>query len=1010
MSILLMLGAGKRQLKFADRKYNLLKDTDITSFRWIINIFKKINVKIYLVLGHQAGKLRSDFQDCTYIINEEWNTTGPAYSLLKASFEKDKDYFVSYTDIVYGEPAVSKLFNMRGDIIVTGDSQWLNRYHGRSQKDISSCEKIISNKDSVIKLGVALPEEISEEFIGLILFKKNVIKYLDKNKVFLQKEFKNNTLTELIEYLRINRFEVNKVDISGSWAELNDSRDLARFILKTKAQALLNLKKLLKHSIICDQFTFRKNDWENNKDLVIKKISEKFERVIIRSSSHREDTFNKSNAGAFESVLNVHTFDSVKLEKAINKVLDAYTNPIETDEVLVQPMLKNIITNGVVMTRCLNTSAPYYVLNYQHSSRSDDITSGKGTDIQTTYVLKNVNKFSKNKYFIKKIITAVREIERLVDYDSLDIEFAITSEGDICIFQVRPISSNMSSASFDDNSIYYKIKREQKNFVNLNDNLHDAKINNLYGVMPDWNPAEILGIRPNRLAVSLYSKLIMSDVWSQQRFEFGYKDLRPNKLLYNFCGHSYVNVKSSLKSFIPYKLHKSVTEKYLKYNLNWLLNKPEYHDKIEFEVLPTCFDLNLSKWRNRYVDSKILNVREYNSLFENLKIITCNAKNKIDSHFSDIEILNKKNETYKLIKNPISKLNLLINDCKRYGTLPFAHLARNCFISMRLLNSAVEIGSLDSNSVSDFVLGLNTVSKELIVDSYNCSNSKLTWREFINKYGHLRNGTYDINSLSYAEDSEFYLKPLLNNTSDNFHKSNNANSLWEKNKKDFEKLLIKYQLFENIHEFESYAKKSIEGREYAKFVFSKNITKIFDEIIAIGKACSVSRNMLSFFSINEILDQISYDSDLDNFERFVNSQIENRKKNHSINSLIELPPLLSKKEDFAIFSLPEYVINFIGHKSEIAEIVHITPSRNTNDLVNKIVLIENADPGYDWIFGNNIKGLITKYGGANSHMAIRAAENNVLAGLGVGEKNFNSYVLAKRIELNSEKQFIRVIN
>ena len=46
----------------------------------------------------------------------------------------------------------------------------------------------------------------------------------------------------------------------------------------------------------------------------------------------------------------------------------------------------------------------------------------------------------------------------------------------------------------------------------------------------------------------------------------------------------------------------------------------------------------------------------------------------------------------------------------------------------------------------------------------------------------------------------------------------------------------------------------------------------------------------------------------------------------------------------------------------------------TNSLRNKIVLIEGADPGFDWIFSQNIAGLITKYGGANSHMAIRSAE------------------------------------
>ena len=62
-----------------------------------------------------------------------------------------------------------------------------------------------------------------------------------------------------------------------------------------------------------------------------------------------------------------------------------------------------------------------------------------------------------------------------------------------------------------------------------------------------------------------------------------------------------------------------------------------------------------------------------------------------------------------------------------------------------------------------------------------------------------------------------------------------------------------------------------------------------------------------------------------------------------------------------------------------------------SNLTNKIVLIENADPGYDFIFTKNIKGLITKYGGSNSHMAIRCSELNIPAAIGVGDKNFEKY-------------------
>ena len=62
------------------------------------------------------------------------------------------------------------------------------------------------------------------------------------------------------------------------------------------------------------------------------------------------------------------------------------------------------------------------------------------------------------------------------------------------------------------------------------------------------------------------------------------------------------------------------------------------------------------------------------------------------------------------------------------------------------------------------------------------------------------------------------------------------------------------------------------------------------------------------------------------------------------------------------------------------------------DLNDKIVLIEGADPGYDWIFTTRFVGLITKFGGANSHMAIRCAEMQIPAAIGA----VNRFISPKR--------------
>ena len=83
--------------------------------------------------------------------------------------------------------------------------------------------------------------------------------------------------------------------------------------------------------------------------------------------------------------------------------------------------------------------------------------------------------------------------------------------------------------------------------------------------------------------------------------------------------------------------------------------------------------------------------------------------------------------------------------------------------------------------------------------------------------------------------------------------------------------------------------------------------------------------------------------------------------------------------------------------------------KNFNKIQNSIILIENADPGYDFLFSNNISGLITKYGGSNSHMAIRCMELNIPAIVGVGEKKYTEIMNAKKLFLDCKNNNYKII-
>ena len=73
-------------------------------------------------------------------------------------------------------------------------------------------------------------------------------------------------------------------------------------------------------------------------------------------------------------------------------------------------------------------------------------------------------------------------------------------------------------------------------------------------------------------------------------------------------------------------------------------------------------------------------------------------------------------------------------------------------------------------------------------------------------------------------------------------------------------------------------------------------------------------------------------------------------------------------------------------------------------------MIENADPGFDWIFSKNPSGLITKFGGMASHMAIRCAELNLPAAIGCGEILFNQLKQSEKISLDCKNMDILILN
>ena len=134
------------------------------------------------------------------------------------------------------------------------------------------------------------------------------------------------------------------------------------------------------------------------------------------------------------------------------------------------------------------------------------------------------------------------------------------------------------------------------------------------------------------------------------------------------------------------------------------------------------------------------------------------------------------------------------------------------------------------------------------------------------------------------------------------------------------------------------------------------------------------------------------------------------KQKHKISTAIRLPQLLVDQADIYIIPFQVSHPNFITDKKVTAQCLVLNSQTDKSSLKGKVILIEGADPGFDWIFSQNIAGLITKYGGVNSHMAIRCAEFGIPAAIGCGEQRYEKIMKGSQVHLDCAAGLVNLLH
>mgnify|MGYP001627877623 FL=1 len=480
-----------------------------------------------------------------------------------------------------------------------------------------------------------------------------------------------------------------------------------------------------------------------------------------------------------------------------------------------------------------------------------------------------------------------------------------------------------------------------------------------------------------------------------------------------FAGHPYIDIRASFNSFIPASVSDDLAARLVTFYLEWLAERPQLHDKVEFDVVPTCYALDFDHWWRRLERDGGFDTQDLSSLAEGLREITRGAFRRTPT---DLAVIDTLQERFSVIRQrsltDLDRAVALLEDCRRVGTLAFAHLARSGFVAVTLLRSAVTMGILSQAAVDDFLNTIRTVSHQFTDDAARVAQGQLPFDDFVVQYGHLRPGTYDITSASYADDPERYLRPVIARAGVAHDAPSGDLGAWRAEREDFFRALAEAGLPSDTREVEAFLRGAIEGREKAKFEFTRYLSLALDCIAGFADGHGLSREDVAQVSLEDLLACRAGDPGVANPQRWLRQRCQEGADAARTTALIELPPLIRSRDDFSGFLYADSHANFIGSQRVVADCVdlrQLTVDDGHTDLAGRIALIPQADPGYDWLFGHDIAGLVTMYGGANSHMAIRAAEFGLPAAIGIGEARYLGLAGASVLELDPSNRRLEVV-
>lgn len=731
---------------------------------------------------------------------------------------------------------------------------------------------------------------------------------------------------------------------------------------------------------------FDVSEWKTGREHVLERVQRATlgHMLAVRSCVGMEDAIEREPPGFFDSVLNVSATVTA-LSDAVDKVMMSYARRLSpspvADKIIIQQQLLGATMCGVF--RVSPDATDYIEIDYDETSgRTNTVTSGAAS--KRASASPRVAALPAPWAQIRKCADELRDQFSPPFF----VEFALDQNGQPTVLQIR---SDRRVAA-----IRPPIGRSQ--------GLSDvAEIIHRFGpmsVMTDWNPAEILGVRPLPLDVSLYDEILMKSAWSEGRASVGWARPEDTNLLAVVAGRPYVKIRQSIQSLLPAGLEPGTAARLVSNRLERLRIAKHLHDKVEFRIMWSAFAFDPKALHQELIADGITE-QDVECLFDGLKSVTRaaidNAPGLLASDRTGIEQLNCARAALVKMDAREAELSAIANcihealrACVLYGTIPFSRQARLAFTFRFIINHLVEAGQLHNTDIARWESGLNTVARQLSRDLKQAVSNESARAALLQRYGHLRPSTYDLESPRYDERS----MPAAD-----MQQAKDVPYWMPGPCPRLEEILADVGTSRRQSEFWQAAAGAYQGREEMKFHFSAVLSDTLRALAQCADLAGIAKGQLRRVPILNLLTLMDRAQSWRTFAAAVQDfDVGAEWAFHGP----ELPDVLWEVDALDLIMELPLRPTFVGDRTVVGRPHLITKesSAKSGELAGAVVIAETADPGYDWLFGHRFTGLITAYGGEFSHMGLRCGEFGIPAVLGCGSTAFHRVSRANQLTLD----------